>query len=608
MLQTMRDNAQGMIAKIIVGFIIIVFALWGVESIVSIGGGAPATASVDGIDITEADIARTVEQQKANLRRQFGDQYDENLFNEQFLRQSALEQLIEQKVSLVQAKELGLRAAPRTIDESIVTIPAFQLDGRFNREQFQNVLRLNGLTPLMFRENIAEDLITSQARAGFILSSLETPFAAQFSEALNQEERTFRFVEINARDLEKEIVTDEESIVAAYEASRDRYRTPEQASVRYVQLRRADLMAAQTVEEDELQAAYADYVERESVREQRRLRHVLLETNGDRSREEALQLAAELRSRIVAGESFESIAQEYSDDFASRQEGGDLGLNARGNFVEAFDAAAFNLAEAEVSDPVETEYGIHLIRVDAIVKPSVRDLASMRDELSAEIRAAKAEPAYAEQLQELSNIAFSAESLEDIAAALKLQVEESGVFTRDQGAGVAAESAVRQMAFSDNVLLDKEISPVVELEDRALVMVVASHAESSVRPLDEVRDQVTAAWKREQALALARARAEAVIAGTAEIAGWKTVTTTFAQPGDAPRQAQQRAFALLSGQSDSVATAAGYTVVTLESVSSKNWQDVTAATELTEAGRAQNSRADLLSYQTWSRAVSDIER
>ena len=192
MLQTMRDNAQGMIAKIIVGFIIVVFALWGVESIVSIGSGTSATASVNGEDITEEDIVRTVEQQKANLRRQFGDQYDENLFNEQFLRQSALEQLIEQKIALVQAQELGLRASPRSIDETIVTIPAFQLDGRFNREQFQNVLRINGMTPLMFRASLAEDIITNQARAAFILSSLETPFSARLSEALNQEERTFR--------------------------------------------------------------------------------------------------------------------------------------------------------------------------------------------------------------------------------------------------------------------------------------------------------------------------------------------------------------------------------------------------------------------------------
>lgn len=608
MLQTMRDNAQGTIAKIIVGFIIVVFALFGVESIVSIGGGTPATASVNGLDITEADIVRTVEQQKSNLRRQFGDQYDENLFNEQFLRQSALEQLIEQKVALVQAEELGLRAATRTIDENIVTIPAFQLDGRFNSEQFQNVLRLNGLTPTLFRASLSEEIITSQARAGFILSSLETPFSVQFAEALNQEERTFRFVEINARALERDIADDEAAIVAAYEASRDRYRTPEQASIRFVQLRKDDLVARQDVNEDELQDAYDDYVSRESVREQRKARHILLETNDDRTMAQALELAEELRQRINAGAQFEDLAKEYSDDFATRELGGDLGLNTHGNFVESFDEALFSLQEGQVSSPVETEYGVHLIRLDAVVKPAVRDIASMRDELMAEIRVAKAEPAYAELLQELSNIAFSAESLQDIAAALQLQVEESAAFTREQGSGIAAEASVRQMAFSDNVLLDKEISPVVELGDRALVMVIASHVESSVLPLDDVRDQVTAGWRREQALALARGRAEAIVAGTEGVAEWKTITTTFGQTSDAPRQAQQRAFGLLPGQADMVGTAGGYTVVTVDSINGKNWQEVVVDSAQIEAGRAQNSRADMLSYQTWSRNVSDIER
>lgn len=606
MLQTMRDNAQGMIAKIIVGFIIVVFALWGVESIVSIGSGTAATASVNGEDITETDIVRTVEQQKANLRRQFGDQYDENLFNEQFLRQSALEQLIEQKIALVQAQELGLRASSRSVDEAIVTIPAFQLDGRFNREQFQNVLRINGMTPLMFRASLAEDIITNQARAAFILSSLETPFSARLTEALNQEERTFRFTEINARALEAEVNLTEEDIQAAYEASSDRYMAPEQASIRYVQLRRDRLIASQTVSEDELQQAYDDYLSREAVREQRQASHILLET-ADRSRDEALELAVDLRARLAAGESFADLAKEYSDDFATRDEGGDLGLSARGAYADAFDAALFELAEGEISAPVETEYGVHLIQAVKVVKAPAKSLAEMRATLEDEIRQMKAEPLFAEQLQELSNLAFSAESLADVANALGLTVEQTAVFTREQGEGVASSSAVRQMAFSDSVLLDKEISAVVELNDSALVMAIDSHQEAVVRPLDEVRSQVVAALRRDRALEMARSRAEAIVAGSESGDNWKTVTTTFAQASAAPRQAQQRAFSLQPGEKDMVGSAGGFAVVALEAINAKNWQDVAVTEQLIEAGRAQNSRADMLSYQTWARAVSDIE-
>src|SRR5690606_39872047 len=113
------------------------------------------------------------------------------------------------------------------------------------------------------------------------------------------------------------------TVAAAYEADRDRYMAPEQASIRYVQLRRDRLVASQTVSEDELQQAYDEYLSREAVREQRQASHILLET-ADRSRDEALELAVDLRARLAAGESFADLAKEYSDDFATRDQGGDL--------------------------------------------------------------------------------------------------------------------------------------------------------------------------------------------------------------------------------------------------------------------------------------------
>ena len=144
MLQTMRNNAQGTLAKIIVAFIIIVFALWGVESIVTMGGGEQATIEVDGVEITEIDIARAIDLQRTNLSRQFGDQFNEDIFNDQFLRQAAVEQLISEKVNLNQAQKLGLAASTRVIDETILSIPAFQNNGRFDRELYLDVLRMNG--------------------------------------------------------------------------------------------------------------------------------------------------------------------------------------------------------------------------------------------------------------------------------------------------------------------------------------------------------------------------------------------------------------------------------------------------------------------------------
>lgn len=608
MLQTMRDNAQGMIAKVIVFFIIFVFALWGVESIVSLGGGTPATATVGDQEITEADIVRTVEQQKANLRRQFGEQYDENLFNEKFLRQSALEQLIEQKVALVQADKLGLRAASSAIDETIVTIPAFQQDGRFDKEQFQNVLRMNGLSPLTFRASLADDIKTNQARAAFVLSSVETPFAVQISEALNNELRTFSFYEVNAKDLEASIELSDDDIQLAYEANKDRYKTEEQVRIQYVQLKRADIAAKQDVSEEELQAAYLDYQSRELAKEQRSSSHILIEANDDRNDADALALAQEIKSRLDKGEDFAALAKEYSDDIGTKNAGGNLGLNTKGSFVPEFEDVLYALQPQQISSPVKSEFGYHIIRLDSIVTPAVKTLAEMKTELSREVREGKAEAMYAEQMQELSNISFSAESIADVASALNLELQSTDFFSRQNGNGIALNEGVRQVAFQENVMLDKQISEVVELQDGAVVLAVSEHNDASVKPLSDVKVQVVANLKRERALAQARVLADAIVSGEEQAKAWKKVSATFQQSSEAPRLAQQKAFALTVGQSDVVKTPGGFTVVTLDAVDAKNWQDMALSDEAKESGRAQNSRADMLSYQAWAKSATKIER
>jgi len=608
MLQTMRDNAQGMIAKVIVFFIIFVFALWGVESIVNIGGGTPATVTVGGEEITEEDIARVIAQQKRELQNQFGEQYDENLFNEKFFRQSAIERLIEAKVALVKANDADLYASTRAVDEQIVNMPAFKLDGRFNKEQMLSVLRLNGISPVAFRAMLADDIKTGQMPAALVLSSIETPFSTQISAALENEVRTFEFYEVNAQELAESVSLTDEEIQSAYDATRDRYKTPEQVSVRYVKLAKADLASEQDVTDEEIQMAYDEYVSAAQAKEQREASHILVEISDDRDEAAAQQLASEISEKIATGESFEALAAEYSDDIGTSKQGGSLGLAARGAYVPEFEAALYGLDEGAVSAPVKTEYGFHIIRADRIVKAEVKDLADIKEEMVAEVSAAKAEAVYAEQLQELSNISFSAGSIDVVAEALGLPVAETALFTRENGEDIAAAENVRAQAFSERVMLDKEISDVVEVADGAIVLAVNEHIEPSVLPLDVVKAQIVAGLKREKGLELAAETAGKIVAGEAEAANWTVVTTTYSQSSAAPRAVQQRAFGVVEGQLDSVKTPGGYAIVKVTSIEAKDWNDMTAEGDAVEAGRSQNSRSDLVSYQTWSKANVEIER
>lgn len=608
MLQTMRNNAQGTLAKIIVGFIIIVFGLWGVESIVTMGSGEQAAIEVDGVEITESDITRAVELQRANLSRQFGEQFNEDIFNDKFLRQAAVEQLINEKVSLNHANKLGLTASARMVDETIVGIPAFQNNGRFDPEQYQDVLRMNGMSPLQFRAALVSDIIVNQAQAGFALTGFTTPFSSQFKTALDAEERTFEFVVLEAKSFAAEVTLSDDEIEHAYNNSLERFAIPEMVSVDYIEIKREDIVAAQQVSQEELQSAYEEYQQRLSSNEQRQAAHILLETDGERSLKEAKALAAQLKQRIEQGESFEELAAEYSDDIGSKDSGGDLGITPRGSFDESFENALYSLAEGVVSEPVETEFGVHLIRASRIIKDEVLSLADMKTTLEQEVRAAKAYDVYENKIHELSDLAFSVASLDEASRIASLPVKTTALFDRDSGEGLAASEDFREAAFAGNVLYDKEISSVIELQDSALILTVKEHQPESVKPLSEVKDLVVEELTFARSLELAKEKAEAIAQEEAEDVEWKEITTTFAQTSEADRVIQQRAFAIKVGELANVAVQGGYAVVKLNSISKKDWHDVTVDADQLAEERDANSRKSLLSFQAWSKDNSKIKQ
>lgn len=609
MLQAMRDNAQGMIAKVIVFFIIVVFALWGVESIVSLGGGSSTPASVGDKDIQEADILRMMEQQKNNLRQQLGDQYNEDLFNEEFFRNSAIEQLIDQKVSLVQAEKLNVYASTEEIDRNIVSIPAFQLDGKFSKEQFQSVLRMNGWTPLGFRSLIAEEIKQNQAQSAFDLTTLVAPYNVQITEAVKAEKRTFRFLEIKKNDFKDKVKLTDDEINAYYSEQENQFKTDELARIKYVELDLNKLASEESASDEEVQLAYQDYIQAQQSQEQREASHILLEITDERDDKATQELANSLFDRLNKGEAFAGLAKEFSDDIATKKQSGSLGLNMRGAFAAEFEDALYALTEeGSVSAPVKTEFGYHIIRLDKVVSEEIKSLDEMKESLSHDIEREKAEAILAEQKQEMSNIAFSASSIDEVAEALNLPVQSTALFSRSSGGGIAANADIRNQVFEDNMLLDREVSPLVETKEGAVVFVVSEHKPASVKPLDEVKESIARTLTDEKAYELARQKAEKIESEQSDPKSWREVTTVHSSGSDAPRAAQQKAFSLTPKERALVSTDNGFSIVELISVDAKNWQDMQVSKELIDRERARERYMAQISYRHWAKAHTEIKR
>jgi peptidyl-prolyl cis-trans isomerase D len=614
MLQNIRDNSQGTIAKIIVGFIIVTFALFGIESIVALGNSESAPATVNGTDIEEVEILRLIEMQKNRFRQQFGENYDESLFNDGFLRQSALEQLIEQKVAVTQARELGGYVSTQSIDKAILATPEFQQDGEFSSDRFKMVLRRSALSPLSYRAVLEEQALVTQVQLGTGLTDTALPFEIDRQQQLKSEQRNYEYVVFDAAELKKDIQLSAEEVQAFYDANKSRYKTEEQVSVDYVVLNKSDLDADIDVDADQIDQGYQDYLDQVGETEERKASHILVEINGDRNDDAASALAQQLSAKATSGEDFAELAKQHSDDIGSKNVGGDLGFNTRGGFVTEFDDTLFAMTEGQVSEPVKTEFGYHVIKLEAIRKPEVLSKDVKQAEIIADIKASQLDEMFAEKSEALAAAAFENDDIENLVenSDLDLKAQNSALFSRSQGEGIALNAAIRNAAFDEKVLADRELSDVIEVSaDQVVVIGLSKHVEPAVKPLTEVKAIIEGQLLTEKANQLATDKANQLVAsleeGGASVTWSQVEAATYSDAGEAPAELNKAVFALAkdAGQVASAKVANGQAVARLKSVAQV---EVAASAEDQAAISQAKANASFYVYREWAKTNSEIER
>src|SRR5690606_1888072 len=333
MLQNIRDNAQGTIAKIIVALIAITFALFGVESIVGGMQGEPEVAVVDGEEITESQYARAVEQRRRQILSQMGPQADASAIDENLLRQAVLEGLIEEQVLMNAADEKKLVIANAVIDQYIRSLPVFQQNGRFSQEAYVATLRGAGILPLEFRQSLVRELLLQQDREAIRQTAFVTGSEFARLVGLDRQTRDFAYLTIPAAEFESQVEVSDEEVQDFYQANQDEFRLPERVVLEYVEVDRASLASQAEVTEQELAARYEQAVAELHRQEERNAAHILVEVSGDQDREEALAQIKQIQEELAAGADFGELAKKYSQDLGSANDGGALGYVTPGIFV-----------------------------------------------------------------------------------------------------------------------------------------------------------------------------------------------------------------------------------------------------------------------------------
>ncbi len=509
MLQSIRDNVQGTMAKIIVGIIIVPFVFFGVDALFS-GGGADSAAEVNGEEISQAELDYGIEMQKRRIQQQLGESFDPAMLEDSMIKSSVLDSLVQRQLLKDKANELGIQIPEGVIDQIIVSDETFHEDGKFSAQRYENLIRSNGLLASDHRNQIRTQLQLQQLISGFTEGAFTTEKDLDLVARLTQERRDVRFLTVPVeKDLSSIDVSDEER-EKYYSEHEAEFRSKEQVQLEYVELRLQDLY--EDVSEAEIKATFEREKAAFDASEEREVAHILLEVNDERSEKQAKQQLQDLAKQVQKGKEFAELAKQYSEDIGTVDFGGNLGFVKPGDLPLEFEQAAQTLAVGAISEPVVTEAGVHLIKLLDIKKDEAPDFASSKARIAEDIQKARAKPEFVERFEALADSVFGAEDLSAAAAELDLEVQETELFDRDGGKGIAAKPKVLGLAFDEEFIESQQNSDVLELDDdRAVVIRVKAHKPAAPLKLAAVQDEIDKKIRQNKATKAAQAQAQILV-------------------------------------------------------------------------------------------------
>ncbi|MBP70445.1 MAG: peptidylprolyl isomerase [Haliea sp.] len=509
MLQDIRKTTQGTAAKVVIGLIVISFALFGIESIL-LGGGGGAVAEVNGEAVTPMELQQAVDTQRRQLIAMMGDNLDPAMLDEQRISAQALEGIVSRKLLMQSAHDMGLTVSEAELGAVIAGMEQFQLDGNFSPEMYKSLLASAGFTPASFKSALRDDLILGQVRAGIAGSDFATPAELTLTARVIAEQRDVRYLTLPLAPYLDAVEVSEEDLEAFYRENEASFMTPESVVLDYVELTLDDFR--EPVEEAAIEEEYRIQLDSYQYQTENRVSHILLQRGSDESEADFAARIATVQDELAAGKSFADVAAERSDDVGSAGNGGDLGFSAGDAFPPEMEEAVAALEVDTVSAPVETDAGTHILMVTERRDSEAPSLAELRPELEAGLQEREARVALLLAVEELRDIAFTADSLRAPAQELGLEVLRTEPMTREQREGPLAEPSVLRAAFSEDVLELGHNSEVLELGgDRFVAVHVHEHNKPTLEPLDAVREEIARSITRERAReALEIAAAEAV--------------------------------------------------------------------------------------------------
>ena len=537
MMDNLRTAANSVVLKIIFGIIIVSFILTGVSGYL-IGGGKNYAAKVNGQEIGRGQFENAVASERNRMQQQLGDQFSELAANENYMktmRQQVLNRLIDESLLDQYARELGLSISDEQVKQAIFQTQAFQTNGKFDNQRFSGIVAQMGMTTDQYAQALRNQLTTQQLINAIAGTDFMLPGESDQLAALVSQQRVVREATINVNALAAKQTASDEEINAFWQQNQARFMAPEQFRVSYIKMDAASMQ--ESASDEEIQSWYDQHKDQFTQPQRNRYSVIQTKTEAD---------AKAVLDELQKGADFATLAKEKSTDIISARNGGDMGWMEEASTVPELKDAGLK-EKGQLSGVIKSSVGFLVARLDDVQPAQVKPLADVRNDIAAKVKQEKALDAYYALQQKVSDAASNDnESLAGAAQVAGLKVVETGWFGRDNLPEELNFKPVADAIFNGGLVGENGApgsnSDIITVDgDRAFVLRISEHKAEAVKPLAEVKAQVSDIVKHNKAEQQAKLDADKLLAALKDGKGdeaMKAAGLSFGAPQTLSRTGQ----------------------------------------------------------------------
>jgi peptidyl-prolyl cis-trans isomerase D len=502
-------NRKKRVVQVIMGLAVLPFLFWGVESYRS-DGKEGYVAIVDDEEIPRREYEQALRDHHERMRAMLGANFDSAMLDSFEVRNSVLERLIQQRLLQREANNNGFVVLDSQIVKTIRDIPAFQKDNKFSKQQYEELLRAQGLTPAIFESRVRQELMLQQLLDGYSENAFAPKTVAEKVRYLSEVQREINQSSIESDQFLSQMIPEEADIESYYERHTMDFHLPERARVEYLVLSLDAAAKNETVSEEAVRAYFEQHRNEFGQSEERKASHILISMSTEASEDEKLIARAKAEKILTQikqdPEQFAQIAEEHSEDPGSANQGGDLGFFGRGVMVKSFEDKIFSMQPKEISDIVETDFGLHIIQLTDIKEEKHLDLEDVREQIENKLKIQMVGSIYGEIAEDFRNMVYEqGDSLQAAAEKFELQIQQTDWITRDSvEPSIIANAKLLSAIFSDDMITNQRNTEAIEVTPDTFVSArVIEHKPATAQSLMVVKDQIVDILKKKMAEAKA---------------------------------------------------------------------------------------------------------